>query len=129
VPKKIDHAMGVRRSIDKALAAYVGSLKADQRPDQVTVSESILEYALDALNESHESAGLCFESILPRLTALNSEWANDDRAELRDLAADAAASEEGEEWQDDDDDDDDEDDDGQYGGIQWGSVLPKRNYD
>ena len=115
-PKKIDHVMGVRKSVDAALARYASLLPQDKLPDQVTVAESVLEYALEMLHAAHESAGLAWESILPRLVAVNSEWANEDRQELADLADDDDWDED-DEFEDEDDDPDEDDDEG----IEYGS--------
>jgi hypothetical protein len=93
-PREIGHVMSVRKAIDAALVSYAVGLPAVRLPDQVTVAEAVLEYALGMLHEAHESAGLAWESILPRLVAVNSEWANEDRQELRDLAEDEAYDEE-----------------------------------
>jgi hypothetical protein len=103
--KDDDFAMGTRDALDKALVAYTKSIPETQRPDQVSVCEFVLEYALDMLHEASEGAGLAYESILTRLVAFNSEWANDERSELRDLAEDD------EEDLDDDEEDLDLDDD------------------
>jgi hypothetical protein len=119
-------ALGTRRALDKALAAYTKSVPKAQRPDQVSVCEFVLEYALDMLHEASEGAGLAYESILTRLVAFNSEWANDERSELRDLAEHQAFNDD-ENGEDDGEDDDDVSQAYAYNRRRWSKGSPLRH--
>jgi hypothetical protein len=122
---------------------YADALPDAERPSLEVMAVALLEQSLGMLVDLSESTALAWELILPRLAAFNSEWANDDRAELRAIAEDER--DDGE-WEDDDEEEDDDpddsgDDDGNwavdcedeeesdeaehdpFGGIQWGTVV------
>jgi hypothetical protein len=137
-----EHAVEICAEVQSAIFAYSESLPRSLQPSEETLALALVEHALGTLVEVCESTALAWELILPRLAAFNSEWATDDRAELREIAEEHWEDDDEEEEDEDDDDPEDDDDDdpedaggerveedeedeedhGLFGGIQWGTV-------